>query len=258
MFIWLINFLDVSGNPFSRNQSFMRRDIMGLDWGDECISCIKLPKRSAALLANTLPPYPGLLWRKTRIYPQEVVRSCRQQLQPTSVGPATARRGGKKSSFVVGAEGERGEVRNDEMAGACQEESQWNIWNVFLLFHTGDAQPELTSSSAIDLLVPLSKLLFGDITPFSLLPPLESSRFSRPMKSSHCFGVRSNTSLVRFHSWSQKWLCLFSSSWVTKESPHGKIIARQTAQADLCPLVQNRIPPWEWSKLPFFPYCSAL
>lgn len=138
------------------------------------------------------------------------------------------------------------------MAGACQGESQWNIWNVFLLFHTGDAQPELTSSSAIDLSVPISKPLFGDVTPLSLLPPLESSRFSRPMKSSHCFGVRSNTSLVRFHSWSQKWLCLFSSSWVTKESPHGKIIARQTAQADLCPLVQNRIPPWEWSKLPFF------
>lgn len=30
----------------------------------------------------------------------------------------------KKSSFVVGAEGERDEVRNDEMAGACQGESQ--------------------------------------------------------------------------------------------------------------------------------------
>lgn len=167
----------------------------------------------------------------------------------------------KKSSFVVGAEGERDEVRNDEMAGACQGESQWNIWNVFLLFHTGNAQPELTSSSVIDLsdTVPISKCLFSDIIPFSLLSPLESSCFSRPMKSSHCFGVRPNTSLVRFHSWSQQWLRLFSSSWVTKESPHGKIIARQTAQADLCPLVQNRIPLWEWSKLPFFfPYRSAL
>lgn len=165
----------------------------------------------------------------------------------------------KKSSFVVGAEGERGEVRNDEMAGACQGESEWNIWNVFLLFHTG-AQPELTSSSVIDLsdTVPISKHLFSDITPFSLLSLLESSCFSRPMKSSNCFGFRPNSSLVRFHSWSQKWLRLFSSSWVTKESPHSKIIARQTAQADLCPLVQNRIPLWEWSKLPFFPYRSAL
>lgn len=260
MFIWVINFLDVSGNPFSRNQSFMRRDILGLDWGDECISCIKLPKRSAALLANTLPPYPGLLWRKTRIYPQEVVRSCRQQLQPTSVGPATARRGGKKSILWWGRRGNEAKWEmmrwQGHVRGNHSEIFETCSCSFTLGMHSLNSQVHQSLTSQTQFLI--CKCLFSDISPFSLLSPLESSCFSRPMKSSHCFGVRPNTSLFRFHSWSQMWLRLFSSSWVTKESPHGKIIARQTAQADLCPLVQNRIPLWEWSKLPFFPYRSAL
>lgn len=74
--------------------------IMRLSQGDESISCIKLPKHSAALPANTLfIPVSWITLQTDTIPPQEVVRSSLQQLQPASVRLAAARSPRKKSGF---------------------------------------------------------------------------------------------------------------------------------------------------------------
>lgn len=53
---------------------------MRLSQGDESISCIKLPKHSAALPANTLfIPVSWITLQTDTIPPQEVVRSSLQQ-----------------------------------------------------------------------------------------------------------------------------------------------------------------------------------
>lgn len=104
------------------------------------------------------------------------------------------------------------------------------------------------SSSVVDILdtVLMNKHFLNYITSFSLLLPLHTSCFSRQKKFTLLGSPPQTESEVLFLI--SEVTATVLEQLIQKRAPRppcGKIIARQTALADLWPLVQNRIPLWE-------------